>query len=250
MFKKISLILTLSMLFGFSAYAEDPEIPEILTDPENGPVVWVSAETGIETIDGQRVWRDLSGNENHMEVHGSPQVKERAINQRPAMELAASNAEQCFVVNFDEPYVGDATIFIVANMKSYSEFKGFFSTSTPENQKVLNTFETYFLNNKIETGSFNNSSVDINKDDMFGTVDGDVFGKYHNFIFTESTQNLGGEEYNTTINTYYGVYNKDNDTTTLAQYKNNRGISGSEGVYNTYVGLSLGSRYEFSGNTP
>ena len=250
MFKKISLTLTLSMLFGFSAYAEDPEIPEILTDPENGPVVWVSAETGIETIDGQRVWRDLSGNENHMEVHGSPQVKERAINQRPAMVLTASNTEQCFAVDFDETYVGDATIFIVANMKSYSEYKGFFSTSTPSNQKVLNTFETYFLYNKIETGSFNDNSEDINKDDMFDWQSGNIFGQYHNFIFTESTEHQGSGEYNTTINTYFGVYNKDNDTTTLAQYKNNRGISGSEGVYNTYVGLTLGSRYGFSGNTP
>lgn len=251
MFKKLSIFLAAFMLFSVSAAAaNEPEIPDILTDSENGPYVWVSAETGIETIDGKRVWRDISGNENHMTVYGAPKVKERAINQRPAMEVVTANAEQCFSVDFDETYVGDSTIFIVANMKTFSQYKGFFSTSTPSRQKVLNTFETYFLNDKIETGSFNNNSEDINKNDLFGNADGEVFGKYHNFIFTESTNKISNNEWKTNINTYYGVYNKSNDSTTLSRFVNSRGISGGEGMYNTFAGFTLGSRYAFAGNSP
>ena len=252
MFKKISLILAFCMFFGFSAFAEDPEIPAILTDPENGPFVWVSADTGIETIDGQRVWRDLSGNENHMTVYGSPQVKQRAINQRPAMIVSRGSSDQYFSVSFDEEYVGDATIFIVANMKNYEEYKTLFSTDSVNRKRSLNTFRAYFLNNQIEAGSYNQNSEDINKDYLFSASDGAVFGKYHNFILTESGNYTDGVWSSTNMQTYYGVYDKNNDTTTLTRMvnTNDKNKGNTLGLYNTFTGFTLGNGWDYNGSSP
>ncbi|MBP3361225.1 MAG: hypothetical protein J6N52_10255 [Clostridia bacterium] len=252
MIKKIVSICFICMFCGIYAHAEDIEVPSILTDPENGPYVWVSADTGIERIDEKLVWRDKSGNGNHMTVYGAPKVKDRAVNQRPAMELTQASTEQCFSVDFPETYVGDSTVFIVANMKQYGEYKGLFSTNTPNKKKVLNTFEAYFLNNQIETGSLNANSSDINKDYLFNKSDGDLFGKYHNFIITEWGNYTDGVWKSTNFRSYYGSYDKASDKTSLKRMVNstNRNNGLSVGMFNTYVGLSLGARWDFSGTTP
>lgn len=248
--RKILLFVLMILLNTTVAYAYEVEKPEILIDRDNGPYLWVSAETGLESIDGKTVWRDLSGNNNHMEAVGNPQVKERAINQRPAMILS-SHTNQYFSVDFPEKYVGDATIFIVANMKEFAAYKGLFSTSTPSQDRQLNTFEAYFLNNQIEGASLNKSASDINKDVLFTNADGGVFGKYHTFIVTEYDASSGNSK-RTAMKTYYGVYNKQNDTTTLRNMVNttNRNKGLSVGLYNTFVGFSLGGRSDFSYTTP
>ena len=71
-------------------------------------------------------------------------------------------------------------------MKNYEEYKTLFSTDSVNRKRSLNTFRAYFLNNQIEAGSYNQNSEDINKDYLFSASDGAVFGKYHNFILTES----------------------------------------------------------------
>lgn len=212
-------------------------------------MLWTYADTGFEEIDGSIKWRDNSGSGNHMTVVGMPQIKENAIGGHRAMELSSSENEY-FYVDFDETYVGSSTIFIVGSINDFREYKGMFSTSTPTRPKTHNTFETYLLNNNIESASMNASGTDINKDRQFNNEDF-VFNKYHNFISRyENIENAGMWEA-TSLKTYYGVYDEASGGTSLSLVGDfgNRAYS-SEARFNTYVGFTLGSRWNFTDETP
>ena len=212
-------------------------------------MLWTYADTGIENIDGVGKWRDHSRKENHMTAVGSPEVKENALNGHRAM-LLNSNETEYFYVDFAEKYVGSSTIFIVGNMKNHQAYKGMFSTSTPNYKKTHNTFETYLLNNNIESASMNSSSGDINKDRQFNNV-GFEFNVYKNFISRYENIENNGSWSSTSLKTYYSLYDEETDRTMLDMKANfgNRAYN-SEARFNTYAGFTLGSRWEFKSETP
>lgn len=244
--KKYRYIFILSMLiFCFCQSAK----AEWDWKNDNDLMIWSYADTGIENINGGRKWRDNSKNSNHFTIEGTPEIKENALGGHRAMKLSSSENEY-FYVDFDEPYIGSSTIFIVGSMNEFKEYKGMFSTSTPNSKKTHNTFETYLLNRNIESASMTSSGSDINKDRQFNK-EGFLFNKYQNFISRYENIEENGVWKATNLRTYYGVYDEASGSTDLSCVGNfgNRAYN-SGARFNTYAGFSLGSRWNFTGETP
>jgi len=230
----VSLFIAVAMLCSLmpTMAVAETTVPEIFSD--DSLVLWVKGSKGLEEINGQTVWRDYSGKNNHMvPMFGTPTYKESAINGKGAMVME-QGVGGALGVEFAEPYIGSSTFFIVAkvNKDDDSNWRGIFSTNSPNTSKVQHTFEGYILNNNIEGSSYNENS-DGGKDTLWRTAPNEYpWGEYKTLVFRAIEQKVENVWTATTVDTYLG-------NSRVAHWDSRGDVNNR---FNKYNGFILGNR--------
>jgi len=238
--KKITAIILVlvSLLWNANMSFAEVQPPELLTGGDSSLQLWVKGDKGLEDIDGALKWRDYSGKNNHMTANKNIPFKKRAVNQRGALEFTESGG-QYLEVTYPTPYIGDATIFLVVNIKHNGYYKAIFSTYSTETFKAQNTIAAHTMASQhIEGGSWTGPGGDAGKDGFWWNY---PWGNYKVLTMRLTEQYVENVWSDTRIETFYGGTSNRSGTWNGRAKTNYR--------FNTHTGFMIGHR-DGNGDTP